>query len=162
MNGRYLSFATVVRVRQIETTRDAAEGPDESSAHRVTEAKLFRETIEKVIVTCVVLCSTVMGAEVDMPARRDSATAVLKPDALRKYVETFNGKDHTHSRRIANFPDDVVFRRGAFCAQDPIKCFTMPFPPLPAPRAAALSIDRLFVGHHTASGTPVQRLGMGV
>jgi hypothetical protein len=48
MNGRFLSLATVVRVRQIETTRDHAEGPDESSVHSVTEAKLFRETIEKV------------------------------------------------------------------------------------------------------------------
>jgi hypothetical protein len=47
MKGRFLSLATVVRVRQIETTRDQAEGPDESSVHSVTEARLFRETIDK-------------------------------------------------------------------------------------------------------------------
>ncbi len=47
MGGRFLTFATVVRVRQIEVTRDVALGPDESSVHSCAEAKLFRSTIAK-------------------------------------------------------------------------------------------------------------------
>jgi len=47
MGNRFLTFATVVRVRQIETTREKAEGPDESSVHTPAEAKLFRETIAR-------------------------------------------------------------------------------------------------------------------
>lgn len=47
LGGRFLTFATVVRVRQIEKTRESAEGPDESSVHTPAEARLFRETIAR-------------------------------------------------------------------------------------------------------------------
>lgn len=43
---RFLTLNTVVRVRQIEVTRDTAHGPDESSVHTPAEARTFRETIE--------------------------------------------------------------------------------------------------------------------
>jgi hypothetical protein len=47
MGQRFLTFNTIVRVRQIEVTRDTAHGPDESSVHTPAEARTFRETIEK-------------------------------------------------------------------------------------------------------------------
>ena len=47
MAGRFLTFNTVVRVRQIEVTRDTAHGPDESAVHTPVEARTFREAIEK-------------------------------------------------------------------------------------------------------------------
>lgn len=43
---KFLTLNTVVRVRQIEVTRDTAHGPDESSVHTPQEARTFRETIE--------------------------------------------------------------------------------------------------------------------
>ena len=45
--NRYFTLSTVVRVNQIETTRDGTEGEDESFIHTPVEAKLFRETVEK-------------------------------------------------------------------------------------------------------------------
>jgi hypothetical protein len=45
--NRFLTFNTVVRVRQIEVSRDTAYGPDESSIHSPVEARAFREAIEK-------------------------------------------------------------------------------------------------------------------
>ena len=47
LGNRFLTLATVVRVRQIETTRDQALGPDESSVQGAAEARLFREAIDK-------------------------------------------------------------------------------------------------------------------
>ena len=47
MGNRFLTFNTVVRVRQIEVTRNEAHGPDESSVHTPAEARTFREAIEK-------------------------------------------------------------------------------------------------------------------
>ena len=47
MGNRFFTFNTVVRVRQIEVTRDKAFGPDESSVHSPAEARAFRETVEK-------------------------------------------------------------------------------------------------------------------
>ena len=44
---RFLTLNTVVRVRQIEVTRDIAHGPDESSVHTPAEVRTFRETIDK-------------------------------------------------------------------------------------------------------------------
>jgi len=46
MGNRFLTLNTVVRVRQIEVTRDTAHGPDESSVHTAAEARAFREAIE--------------------------------------------------------------------------------------------------------------------
>jgi len=43
IGNRFLTFNTVVRVRQIEVTRDTAHGPDESSVHTAAEARTFRE-----------------------------------------------------------------------------------------------------------------------
>jgi hypothetical protein len=45
--NRFLTLSTVVRVRQIETSRDIAEGPDESILHTPEEARTFREAVEK-------------------------------------------------------------------------------------------------------------------
>lgn len=47
MGNRFLTFNTIVRVRQIEVTRDTAHGPDESSVHTPAEARIFREAIDK-------------------------------------------------------------------------------------------------------------------
>jgi hypothetical protein len=44
---RFLTLNTIVRVRQIEVTRDAAHGPDESAVHTPAEARTFREAIAK-------------------------------------------------------------------------------------------------------------------
>ena len=46
--NRFFTLATVVRVRQIEVTRDTACGPDESGVHTPAEARVFRETIADV------------------------------------------------------------------------------------------------------------------
>ncbi len=47
MGHRFITLNTIVRVRQIEVTRDTALGPDESSVHTPAEARAFREVIEK-------------------------------------------------------------------------------------------------------------------
>lgn len=47
MGQRFLTFNTIVRVRQIEVSRDTAHGPDESSIHTPAEGRVFREAIEK-------------------------------------------------------------------------------------------------------------------
>ena len=47
LGNRFFTFNTVVRVRQIEVSRDVAEGPDESSIHTPKEARAFREAVEK-------------------------------------------------------------------------------------------------------------------
>ena len=47
LGNRFLTFATVVRVRQIEMSRDEAEGPDESPIHTPAEAKAFRDAIQE-------------------------------------------------------------------------------------------------------------------
>lgn len=44
---RFFTFNTVVRVNQIETSRDVSNGEDESHIHGPEEAKVFRETIER-------------------------------------------------------------------------------------------------------------------
>jgi outer membrane protein assembly factor BamB len=46
MGGRFLTLNTIVRVHQIEVTREIAHGPDESLVHTVAEARTFREAIE--------------------------------------------------------------------------------------------------------------------
>jgi hypothetical protein len=45
MGHRYLTFNTVVRVNQIEVTRDRNEGEDEAGIHTLAYAKAFREAI---------------------------------------------------------------------------------------------------------------------
>jgi len=47
MGNRFFTFNTVVRVNQIETSRDAVHGEDESSIHSPKEARAFREAVEK-------------------------------------------------------------------------------------------------------------------
>jgi hypothetical protein len=47
IGNRFFTFNTVVRVRQIETTREVAHGPDESAIHTPREARVFRETVAK-------------------------------------------------------------------------------------------------------------------
>jgi len=46
MGNRFFTFNTVVRVNQIETSRDEAHGEDESSIHSPAEARVFREAVE--------------------------------------------------------------------------------------------------------------------
>ena len=47
MGNRFFTLSTVVRVNQIEASRDLNVGEDESSIHGPAEARIFRETIEK-------------------------------------------------------------------------------------------------------------------
>lgn len=47
LGNRFFTFSTVVRVNQIETSRDEVNGEDESSIHSPAEARVFRETVEK-------------------------------------------------------------------------------------------------------------------
>lgn len=47
IGNRFFTFNTVVRVNQIETSRDVTNGEDESSIHSPREARIFRETIER-------------------------------------------------------------------------------------------------------------------
>ncbi len=47
LGNRFFTFNTVVRVRQIEVSRNEAHGPDESSIHSPKEARAFREAVEK-------------------------------------------------------------------------------------------------------------------
>jgi hypothetical protein len=47
LGKRFFTLSTVVRVNQIEVTRDQVEGADESSIHSPREARTFRETIAK-------------------------------------------------------------------------------------------------------------------
>jgi hypothetical protein len=47
MGNRFLTFNTVVRVRQIEVTREQAFGPDESSIQTPREARIFRAAVEE-------------------------------------------------------------------------------------------------------------------
>ena len=47
MGNRFFALSTIVRVNQIETSRDVTHGEDESSIHSPKEARVFRQTIEK-------------------------------------------------------------------------------------------------------------------
>ncbi len=47
MGNRFFTLNTIVRVNQIEATRDSVHGEDESSIHSPEAAKEFRETIEE-------------------------------------------------------------------------------------------------------------------
>ena len=47
LGNRFFTFNTVVRVRQIEASRDVAYGPDESGIHSPEEARTFRQAVEK-------------------------------------------------------------------------------------------------------------------
>jgi hypothetical protein len=47
MGHRFLTLNTIVRVHQIEVTRETAHGPDESSVHTPADARVFREAIAK-------------------------------------------------------------------------------------------------------------------
>lgn len=46
MGHRFLTLNTIVRVHQIEVSREVSHGPDESSVHRPEDARTFREAIE--------------------------------------------------------------------------------------------------------------------
>jgi hypothetical protein len=46
MGNRFFTFNTVVRVNQIETSRNEVHGEDESSIHSPAEARVFREAVE--------------------------------------------------------------------------------------------------------------------
>ena len=46
LGHRFLTLNTIVRVKQIEVTRDTSHGKDESSVHTPNEARIFREAID--------------------------------------------------------------------------------------------------------------------
>jgi hypothetical protein len=47
IGNRFLTFNTVVRVNQIEVSRDRVAGSDEGSIHTPAAARLFRESVER-------------------------------------------------------------------------------------------------------------------
>jgi hypothetical protein len=47
LGNRFFTFNSVVRVNQIETSRDVTNGEDESSIHSPQEAQAFRQAVEK-------------------------------------------------------------------------------------------------------------------
>ena len=47
LGNRFLTFNTVVRVNQIEVSRDRMEGSDEGSIHTPELARLFRQSVER-------------------------------------------------------------------------------------------------------------------
>lgn len=47
MGNRFFTLSTVIRLNQIETSRNKSDGTDESSVHSPEEARTFREAIEK-------------------------------------------------------------------------------------------------------------------
>jgi hypothetical protein len=47
MGNRFLTICSVIRVNQIEVSRDTNLGTDEANAHTAASARLFRETIKK-------------------------------------------------------------------------------------------------------------------
>ncbi|MCD6333170.1 MAG: DUF3863 domain-containing protein, partial [Bacteroidales bacterium] len=47
MGNRFFTFSTVIRVNQIETSRNEIHGEDESTIHSPKEARIFREAVEK-------------------------------------------------------------------------------------------------------------------
>jgi len=47
MGNRFFTFNTVVRVNQIETSRDEVHGEDESGIHSPAEARVFRQAVEE-------------------------------------------------------------------------------------------------------------------
>jgi hypothetical protein len=47
MGNRFFTFATIIRVNQIETSREVSHGVDESGIHTPRNARIFREAVEK-------------------------------------------------------------------------------------------------------------------
>ena len=47
MGNRFFTLCSVIRVRQIEVSRNVAYGTDESSLHTAAAAHRFRETVNK-------------------------------------------------------------------------------------------------------------------
>lgn len=47
LGNRFLTICSIIRVNQIEVSRDSSVGFDESALHTAEAARLFRETIEK-------------------------------------------------------------------------------------------------------------------
>ncbi len=47
LGNRFFTFTTVVRVNQIETSRNVSNGEDESLIHGPEEARVFRDTVQK-------------------------------------------------------------------------------------------------------------------
>lgn len=97
MGNRFFTFSTVVRVRQIETSRDEAHGPDESAIHTPREARIFREAI----------ATAWPGARITW-AFSWLALNDPRPDysELRKLVATYHQQ----------FGDEITFIPGGFFA----------------------------------------------
>lgn len=95
LGNRFLTLNTIVRVRQIEVTRDQAHGPDESSIHTTAEARTFREAIERAW----------PGARITW-AFSWLALHDQRPqyDALRKLIVSYR----------AQFGDEITFIPGAY------------------------------------------------
>lgn len=97
MGNRFFTLSTVVRVRQIETSRDSASGPDESSVHNPAEARIFRETIAKAWPGArITWAFSWLALKDDRPNYRD----------LKKLVVSYHTK----------YGDEITFIPGAYFA----------------------------------------------
>ena len=94
---RFLTFNTVVRVNQIEVTRDQSKGEDESIVHTPAEARLFRETIEEA-----------------WPGGR--ITWAFSWRALHDERETYRGLRELVVSYHRRFGDEITFIPGAYFA----------------------------------------------
>jgi len=95
LGNRFLTLNTVIRVRQIEVTRDTAHGPDESTIHTPAEAKTFRNTIDKAWPGARITWAFSWLALNDQRAEYDE---------LRKLVVSYHHK----------FGDEITFIPGAY------------------------------------------------
>ncbi len=97
MGNRFFTLNTVVRVNQIEVSRDTTHGADESSVHSPVEARTFREAVEKAWPGARITWAFSWQALNDeRPNYRD----------LRKLVVSYHEK----------FDDEITFIPGGFFA----------------------------------------------
>jgi Domain of Unknown Function with PDB structure (DUF3863)/Domain of Unknown Function with PDB structure (DUF3864) len=97
LGNRFLTLNTIVRVHQIEVTRDTAHGEDESSVHTPAEARTFREAIEKA-----------------WPGAR--ITWAFSWNALHDERESYRGLRDLIVSYQKKFGDEITFIPGAYFA----------------------------------------------
>ena len=97
MGNRFFTLSTVIRVNQIETSRDVSNGVDESTIHTPKEARTFREAVEKAL----------PGARITWAfswlALKDQRLNYIK---LRELVVTYHEK----------YGDEITFIPGGYFA----------------------------------------------
>ena len=98
MGNRFFTLSTVIRVNQIETSRDVSNGVDESTIHTPKEARTFREAVEKAL----------PGARITWAfswlALKDQRLNYIK---LRELVVTYHEK----------YGDEITFIPGGYFAK---------------------------------------------